>query len=55
MKEEINHFDGRTMHIDTSRRFYQDGDSAIAFKIIPTNNIAKTVPKKNKIRGLDIF
>ncbi len=34
--KEMNHFSGRTMHIDTSRRFYQIGDSAIAFKVIPT-------------------
>lgn len=31
-----NYFDGRTMHIDTSCRFYQKGDSSVAFKIIPS-------------------
>lgn len=33
-----NHFDGRTMHIDVSRRFYQRGDSSVACKIIPGNS-----------------
>jgi len=33
---EKNHFDGRTMHIDVSRRFYQKGNSGVAFKIIPS-------------------
>ena len=31
-----NHFNGRTIHIDVSRRFYQKGDSGIAFRIIPS-------------------
>ncbi len=31
-----NHFDGRTMHIDISGRFYQKSHSGIAFKIIPS-------------------
>lgn len=35
MKEK-NHFEGKTMHIDISRRFYQEGDSGMAFKIIPS-------------------
>ena len=36
--EKTNHFNGRTMHIDVSRRFYQKGNSSVAFKIIPSNN-----------------
>jgi hypothetical protein len=31
-----NYFDGRTMHIDISKRFYQRGDSGMAFKIVPS-------------------
>ena len=34
MEDKIN---GRIMHIDTSRRFYQKGNTGIAFKIIGTN------------------
>lgn len=36
-KTSKNLLNGRTMHIDMSRRFYQDGNSAIAFKTIPAN------------------
>jgi len=47
-----NHFDGRTMHIDVSKRFYQIGDSGIAFKIILTNE-HKGMAISNKLkRGL---
>jgi hypothetical protein len=31
-----NLLNGRTMHIDVSRRFYQKGNSGIAFKTIPS-------------------
>lgn len=48
MKEK-NHFDGRTMHIDVSIRFYQKGDSGIAFKIIPTNE-HKGLVLSNKLK-----
>jgi len=33
---EKNHFNDRTMHIDVSRRFYQKGDTGMAYKIIPS-------------------
>jgi hypothetical protein len=36
MSGEI-YLERKTMHIDMSRRFYQKGDSAVAFKIIPGN------------------
>lgn len=48
MKEK-NHFDGRTMHIDVSRRFYQKGNSGVAFKIIPLNK-HKGMALSNKLK-----
>ncbi|MBI2449497.1 hypothetical protein HYV49_04335 [Candidatus Pacearchaeota archaeon] len=58
MEAKKSYFDGRTMHIDVSRRFYQRGDSGIAFKIIPTNE-HKGIVLSNKLkrglkRGLNI-
>jgi len=47
---EKNHFDGRTMHIDVSRRFYQKGDSGMAFKIIPSNS-HKGLALSNKLKN----
>lgn len=47
-----NYFDGRTMHIDVSRRFYQQGSSAVAFKIIPTNEHKGIVLSSRLKRGL---
>jgi len=52
MKEK-NHFNGRTMHIDVSRRFYQKGDSGMAFKIIPSKyhkGLALSNKLKNELR-----
>lgn len=40
---------GRTMHIDLSRRFCQKGDSAIAFKIIPSEE-HKGIVMLNKLK-----
>jgi len=48
MKEK-NHFNGRTMHIDVSRRFYQKGDSGMAFKIIPSK-YHKGLALSNKLK-----
>ncbi len=48
MKEK-NHFDRRTMHIDVGRRFYQKGDSGVAFKIIPLNK-HKGMALSNKLK-----
>lgn len=48
MKEK-SHFDGRTMHIDVSKRFYQKGDSGVAFKIISTNE-HKGIILSNKLK-----
>ena len=55
---KINHFNGRTMHIDISRRFYQLGDSSMAFKIIPSEEhkglLLSNKLKKELIRDLKI-
>jgi hypothetical protein len=45
-----NHFNGRTMHIDISRRFYQKGDSGIAFKVIPSKE-HKGIAISNKLKN----
>lgn len=45
-----NYFDGRTMHIDISRRFYQKGNSGVAFKIIPSN-YHKGMALSNKLKN----
>lgn len=47
--ESKNNLNGRAMHIDISRRFYQKGDSAIAFKIIPSNK-HKGIIISNKLK-----
>lgn len=44
-----NHFNGRTMHIDISRRFYQIGNTGVAFKIIPSNK-HKGLALSNKLK-----
>jgi hypothetical protein len=47
--ESKNNLNGRTMHIDVSRRFYQEGDSAIAFKITPSQK-HKGIIISNKLK-----
>jgi len=53
-----NHFNGRTMHIDTSRRLYQQGDTGIAFKIIPSNKhhglVLSNKLKKDLVKALEV-
>ena len=44
-----SYFDGKTMHIDTSRRFKQIGESSVAFKIIETS-VHKGVVLSNKLK-----
>jgi len=44
------HFDGRTMHIDVSRRFYQKGDTGVAFRIIPSQE-HKGMALSNKLKN----
>jgi len=46
---ERNHFEGRTMHIDTSRRFKQIGDSSVAFKIV-NSKIHRGLVLSNKLK-----
>ena len=57
-KMKKNHFGGRTMHIDVSRRFYQEGDSGIAFKIIPSQKhkgmVLSNKLKKELIRDFEL-
>ena len=49
MKPNNNYIDGRTMHIYVSRRFYQKGNSGIAFKIIPSQ-AHKGMVSSNKLK-----
>ena len=47
--EPKNNLNGRTMHVDISRRLYQKGDSAVAFKIIPSKK-HKGIVISNKLK-----
>jgi hypothetical protein len=47
--EKIIDLNGRVMHIDISRRLYQKGDSAIAYKIVQSNE-HKGILISNKLK-----
>ena len=57
--EPMNNLNGRIMHVDISRRFYQEGNSAIAFRIIPSKKhkgiIILNKLKKELKRNLKVY